>query len=150
MREVPTAEIHRSVLKNRVEFRDLRNSLLNKRLRPDYYPLQVATIAALTGPIDWMDERNKTSARRRDVVVEAWKKMGLEMMTPRATFYCWGRIPGGYASREFSSEFLEEGNVWMIPGSAYGEGGEGFVRISCAQSAERIAEAMERMEKFIS
>jgi len=44
MREIPTAEIHGSVLKNRVEFRDLRNSLLNKRLRPDYYPPITARI----------------------------------------------------------------------------------------------------------
>lgn len=115
-----------------------------------YYPLQVAAIAAFTGPIDWMDERNKTFAERRDVVVRAWQKMGLEMMTPKATFYCWGKIPHGYASREFCLRFLEEENVWIIPGSSYGERGEGFVRISCAQSAERIAEAMERMEKFIS
>ena len=115
-----------------------------------YYPLQVAAIAAMTGPVDWMDERNKLFAERRDVVVKAWKKMGLEMMTPKATFYCWGKIPQGYTSREFCLNFLEKGNVWMIPGSTYGERGEGFVRISCVQSVERIAEAMERMEKFIS
>jgi len=48
----------------------------------------------MTGPVDWMDERNKLFAERRDVVVKAWKKMGLEMMTPKATFYCWGKIAG--------------------------------------------------------
>ena len=45
---------------------------------------------------------------------------------------------------------LEEQNVWMIPGSTYGEAGEGYVRISNAQPAERLAEAMERIKKFIS
>ena len=115
-----------------------------------YYPLQVAAIAAMTGPVDWMDERNKLFAKRRNVVVKAWKKMGLEMMTPKATFYCWGKIPRGYTSTEFCSKLLEKEDVWMIPGSTYGEKGEGFVRISCVQSAERIAEAMERMEKFIT
>jgi len=115
-----------------------------------YYPLQVATIAALTGPVDWMEERNKSFAERRDVVVKAWKKMGLEMMTPRATFYCWGKIPDGYTSKEFCLKFLDESNVWVIPGSTYGEGGEGYVRISNAQPVERIAEAMERMRRFIS
>jgi LL-diaminopimelate aminotransferase len=114
-----------------------------------YYPLQVGAIAALNGPIDWMESRNRMFAERRDVVVNAWKKMGLDMMTPRATFYCWGQIPKGFTSRDFSFGFLEKGNVWMIPGSAYGAQGEGYVRISCAQPAERIAEAMERMEKFI-
>ncbi|MBW1701553.1 MAG: aminotransferase class I/II-fold pyridoxal phosphate-dependent enzyme [Deltaproteobacteria bacterium] len=115
-----------------------------------YYPLQVAAIAALTGPVDWMEERNKMYAERRDVVVSAWHKMGLEMLAPKATFYCWGKIPDKYTSKEFSFAFLEEGDVWMIPGSAYGERGEGYVRISCAQPVERIAEAMERMQKFIS
>ena len=60
-----------------------------------YYPLQVAAIAALTGPIDWMTEKNRIFAERRDVVVKAWRGMGLEMMSPRATFYCWGAIPKG-------------------------------------------------------
>jgi len=115
-----------------------------------FYPLQVAAIAAFTGPIDWMDERNKTFAERRDVVVRAWQKMGLEMITPKATFYCWGKIPHGYTSREFCLKLLQEENVWMIPGSSYGERGEGFVRISCVQPTGRIGEAMERIEKFIS
>jgi len=115
-----------------------------------YYPLQVASIAALSGPIDWMEERNKMFAERKDVVVKAWKKMGLEMMTPRATFYCWGEIPEGYTSQEFTVKLLEEANLWMIPGSAYGERGEGYARISNAQSVERIEEAMERMEKVMS
>jgi LL-diaminopimelate aminotransferase len=115
-----------------------------------YYPLQVATIAALTGAIDWMDERSKTFAERRDVVVGAWKKMGLEMMTPKATFYCWGKISPGYTAEEFCLKLLEEANVWMIPGPTYGERGEGFVRISCVQPTERIAEAMERVGKFMS
>ncbi len=114
-----------------------------------YYPLQVATIAALTGPIDWMEERNKIFAERRDVVVDAWKKMGLAMMNPRATPYCWGRIPEKYKSEEFCLELLDEHNVWMIPGSTYGKQGEGYVRISNTQPVERITEAMERVKSFM-
>ncbi len=115
-----------------------------------YYPLQMAAIAALTGPIDWMAEKNRVFAERRDVVVRAWRKMGLEMMSPRATFYGWGGIPNGYTSEEFCLRLLEEKSVWMIPGSTYGEKGEGYVRISNAQSAERLAEAMTRIEQFLS
>ena len=115
-----------------------------------YYPLQAAAIAAFTGPTDWMEERNKMFAERRDVVVEGWKKLGLDMMTPKATFYCWGRIPEGYVSKDFSFKLLEEANVWMIPGSTYGKNGEGYVRISCAQSSERLAEAIDRLENFLS
>jgi len=114
-----------------------------------FYPLQVATVAALTGPVGWMEERNEMFAERRDVVVKAWRKMGLKMMNPMATFYCWGQLPKDYQSREFCLQLLEQQNVWMIPGSSYGKNGEGYVRISNAQPVERIAEAMERIEKFI-
>jgi LL-diaminopimelate aminotransferase len=115
-----------------------------------YYPLQAAAIAALTGQTDWMEERNRTFAARRDVVVEAWKDMGLDMLMPRATFYCWGRIPGGFTSEEFCHKLLAKEDVWMIPGSTYGQEGEGYVRISNVQPIERIQEGMERIKRFIS
>jgi len=115
-----------------------------------YYPLQVASTAALTGPIDWMEERNRKFAERRDVVVKAWTDMGLNMPSPRATFYCWGEIPKSYTSQEFCFKLLEEIDVWMIPGSVYGEKGEGYVRIANAQPIDRITEAMERIKKFFS
>jgi LL-diaminopimelate aminotransferase len=115
-----------------------------------YYPLQAAAVAAMTGPIEWMDEKNRMFKERRDVVVNAWKQMGLEMQTPRATFYCWGKIPAGFKSKDFSFKLLEQSNVWMIPGSTYGSAGEGYVRISNAVPAERLEEAMDRMKKFIS
>ncbi len=76
------------------------------------------------------------------MVFNAWKKMSLEMLTPKATFYRWGEIPRGYTSQEFCLKLLAEQSVWMIPGSIYGKSGEGFIRISCAQSKERIAQAM--------
>jgi aspartate/methionine/tyrosine aminotransferase len=89
-------------------------------------------------------------AARRDIVVKAWREMGLQMMTPTATFYCWGVIPKGHSSADFCLKLLEKENVWMIPGSTYGKNGEGYVRISCAESVERIAEAMERIKRFLS
>lgn len=115
-----------------------------------YYPKQVAAIAALTGSIDWMEVRNKTFQERRDVVFSAFEQMGLAMMKPKATFYCWGAIPEGYKSRDFCSQVLEEADVWMIPGSTYGKNGEGYVRIACTQSIERVVEAMDRLKKFVA
>lgn len=115
-----------------------------------YYPLQLATIAALTGPADWMEERNDMLALRRDIVVKAWHNIGLDMLNPRATFYCWGRVPSGYLSEAFCLDLLKKKGVWMIPGSTYGKRGEGYVRISTTQSPERISEAMERITDFLS
>jgi LL-diaminopimelate aminotransferase len=114
-----------------------------------YYPMQLAAIAALNGPTDWMEARNKRFEERRDIVVSAFNEMGLEMMKPKATFYCWGAIAEGYNSRDFCFKALEEANVWMTPGSTYGKNGEGYVRIACTQSTEHIAEAMERLKKHV-
>jgi LL-diaminopimelate aminotransferase len=115
-----------------------------------YYPLQIATTAALTEPVVWMEERNRIFAARRKVVVEAWKDMGLEMLMPRATIYCWGRIPRDFTSEEFCHKLLDEENVWIMPGTNFGQGGEGYVRISNVQAVERISEAMERIKKSVS
>ena len=82
-----------------------------------YYPLQKAAIAALTGPVDWMEGRNRVFAERRDIVVRAWRQMGLDMAKPVATFYCWGKIPEGHRSTDFCMKLLEAEGVWMIPGS---------------------------------
>jgi LL-diaminopimelate aminotransferase len=114
-----------------------------------YYPKQLAAITALTGPVDWMESRNRVFQERRDVVVSAFNEMGLAMMKPKATFYCWGAIPEGYHSEDFCLKVLEEADVWMIPGSTYGRNGEGYVRIACTQPTERIVEAMERLKKLI-
>ncbi len=115
-----------------------------------FYPLQYAATVSMNGPSEWMAEKNAMFAERRDVVIAAWKKMGLSMQTPKATFYCWGRVPDGWTSRDFAFKLLEEKSVWMIPGSSYGPSGEGYIRISLAQSAERIQEAMDRMASFLS
>ena len=115
-----------------------------------YYPIQAAAIAALTGPVDWMKTRNSIFSERRDIVVSAFRAMGLAMINPKATFYCWGAISEGYRSRDFCLAALDEIDVWMVPGSSYGKNGEGYVRIACTQTAERIAEAMERLKGFVA
>ena len=72
------------------------------------------------------------------------------MMDPKAIFYCWGAIRKGYNSKDFYFTVLEEADGGMIPDSTYGKNGEGYVRIACKQSTERIAEAMEPRKKFMS
>ena len=63
---------------------------------------------------------------------------------PRATMYLWMPLPDGIASRDFADRLREEQGVIVLPGSGFGEGGEGFFRISFIQSPERIAEAAAR------
>jgi LL-diaminopimelate aminotransferase len=113
-----------------------------------YYPMQVASTKALNGPIDFMEGRNRTFQERRDVVVQGLRDIGLEVESPKATFYVWSTIPRGFTSHEFCFKVLDEANVWIIPGSMYGKCGEGYLRIALTHPAERLAEAMQRLKKF--
>jgi LL-diaminopimelate aminotransferase len=116
-----------------------------------FYPLQEAATAALNGPTGFMAERNRMFQERRDVVVQALKRMGLEVEKPRATFYVWAGIPKGFEnSRDFCFRVLDQIAVWMIPGSMYGKHGEGYFRIALTHFVERLQEAMERLAKFLS
>lgn len=115
-----------------------------------YYPLQVAATNALNGPADFMKERNQVFQQRRDVVVNGLRDIGLEVENPKATFYIWSTIPSGYTSQDFCFEVLEGANVWMIPGSMYGQYGEGYLRIALTHPAERLTEAMGRLRQFMS
>lgn len=115
-----------------------------------YYPIQVAATAALNGPIDFMEGRNKMFTERRDVVVDTLGKLGIKAARPKATFYVWAPVPKGHgSSKEFCFSFLEKEAVWMIPGSMYGQYGEGYFRIALTHSAERLGEAMARMARFL-
>ena len=116
-----------------------------------FYPLQVAATAALNGPTDFMKGRNQMYQKRRDIVVKGLTEMGLELENPRATFYVWASVPRGVKnSKDWCFKVLDEIAVWMIPGSMYGQYGEGFFRIALTHPVERLAEAMERLKRFLS
>jgi LL-diaminopimelate aminotransferase len=116
-----------------------------------YYPIQVAATAALNGPVDFMEGRNRMFTERRDVVADALSKLGIQASRPKATFYVWARVPEGYGtSKAFCFSFLEKEAVWMIPGSMYGQYGEGYFRIALTHPAERLGEAMARLARFLA
>jgi LL-diaminopimelate aminotransferase len=116
-----------------------------------FYPLQVAATAALQGSQDFMHARNWMYQERRDVVVKWLKKCGIDVESPKGTFYIWAPLPKGIKnSREWCLKVLDEIAVWMIPGSMYGKYGEGYFRIALTHPAERLAEAMERLSKYLS
>ncbi|MBW2618132.1 MAG: aminotransferase class I/II-fold pyridoxal phosphate-dependent enzyme [Deltaproteobacteria bacterium] len=116
-----------------------------------FYPLQVAATQALEGPSEFMEQRNLRYQERRDVVVSALVDMGIELETPKATFYVWAEAPQGYGnSKEFCFTVLDEIALWMIPGSMYGRYGEGYFRIALTHPAERLAEAMDRLKRFLN
>jgi LL-diaminopimelate aminotransferase len=84
--------------------------------------------------------------RRRDLVVEALRSIGLDAQAPKGTIYVWVPVPDGYDSASFCQLVLDQANVVVSPGSSYGPSGEGFIRISLSTPDERLREAIQRIE----
>lgn len=107
--------------------------------------IQFGAIEALTGPQESVHKLIKMYQKRRDILVEGLKELGWEVEKPKATFYVWATVPKGYTSAEFSIRLLLKKGIVVTPGSAYGEAGEGYIRIAFVASKDRLKEAVDRM-----
>jgi LL-diaminopimelate aminotransferase len=87
--------------------------------------------------------------RRRDLVIEGLARAGWEIPNPKATMFIWAPIPKGWTSRQISREILFKAGVVVIPGDAFGQEGEGYVRIALVQEEERLMEAVRRIADFL-
>jgi LL-diaminopimelate aminotransferase len=87
---------------------------------------------------------------RRDATLTALRANGFEAETPRATMYIWVPLPEGIASAAFQQRAIEEVGVVVLPGSAFGLGGEGFFRIALTTATPRLVEAAERLGKVLA
>ena len=88
--------------------------------------------------------------RRRKFIVEGLQDIGIPCLEPNGAFYVFPDVSGfGMTSDEFCEKLLDEGKVAIVPGSAFGLGGEGYARISYAYSVKHISGALERMEAFV-
>lgn len=110
--------------------------------------IQEAAVVALTGDQTWLESRNAIYQERRDIILEGLAAAGIKARKPLATLYIWAEVPEGYSSAEFADELLTEQGVSFAPGSAYGECGEGYLRISVGMATPLVREAMERLKKF--
>jgi len=112
---------------------------------------QIAGIAALTGPQDDVDRMVAAFRERREVMVEGLNRIpGFRCLKPKGAFYAFPNIEGtGMSSRELAHYLLEEAGVAVLSGTAFGEYGEGFLRLSFANSIENIQKALERIEKAL-
>ncbi|MBI3628042.1 MAG: LL-diaminopimelate aminotransferase [Candidatus Rokubacteria bacterium] len=113
-----------------------------------FQAIQEAGVAALTGPQDVPERYRTTYQERRDIVVQGLRTLGWEVDVPRATFFVWAPVPTGGDSRAFATRLLEEAGVVVTPGVGFGPSGEGFYRVALTLGADRIAEAMERLQKL--
>jgi LL-diaminopimelate aminotransferase len=110
---------------------------------------QEAAIAALTGDQTWLAGRNAIYQARRDLCAAALRDAGFDVTAPRATIYLWVRIPAHeVSSAAWCHDVLEATGVSLTPGTAFGEGGEGYFRLALTAPEERLAEAMDRITRF--
>jgi LL-diaminopimelate aminotransferase len=112
--------------------------------------IQIAGVEALSGPQGPLQRMNETYSRRRDLVVDALREIGVEVSAPKGTIYVWAPVPAGHTSTSFAEKVLEEAAVVVSPGSMYGPSGEGFFRIALTAPDDRIEEAVERMREHLA
>ncbi|MBM7867197.1 aminotransferase class I/II-fold pyridoxal phosphate-dependent enzyme [Heliobacterium gestii] len=131
--------------------REVLAVLANLKSNIDYgvfKAVQWAAVAALRGPQAMVEENAKAYQRRRDVLVDGLARIGWQMDKPKASMFVWAPVPEGFASSfAFAEELLRETGVLVVPGNAFGERGEGYVRIALVVSEERLAEAVDRIAK---
>jgi LL-diaminopimelate aminotransferase len=111
--------------------------------------IQEASVAALASDQSSVAQMCEIYRRRRDVLVEALRAIGVEVNSPKGTIYLWARVPEGQTSAAFCERVLEEAAVVISPGSAYGPSGEGFIRMSLTVPDDRLNEAAERIARLV-
>ncbi|HEX6533767.1 MAG TPA: aminotransferase class I/II-fold pyridoxal phosphate-dependent enzyme [Gemmatimonadaceae bacterium] len=115
-----------------------------------FLAVQYAGAAALDSWAEFVPGNVATFQARRDAAAAAFREAGFVGETPRATMYLWLALPAGMASAPFASELLETEGVVVIPGSSFGGGGEGFIRVSLTTSPERLREAAARAGRVLA
>ncbi len=112
---------------------------------------QYAAIEALRNGDEDIAEMKGHYNMRRLFLLDAFKSMGIHCFEPLGAFYAFPNVGElGLSSEEFCRRFLEEYRVAIVPGNAFGDSGEGFVRISYAYSLDHLNKAMDRLDKFVT
>ena len=112
---------------------------------------QHAAVEALTAGKNDAEPMKKEYIQRRDYIIEKMTDLGFEIIKPDGAFYIFARIPAGYNQDSFAflKDFAYKKAVAFIPGAAFGQYGEGYVRLSYAASMGTIREAMKRLEEYM-
>jgi len=106
-------------------------------------------VAALESWEEWVPTNVAEFQRRRDAGVTALRSAGFDVEVPRATMYLWVAVPDGWTSESFAHRGLDEQGVAILPGTALGWGGEGYVRLALTVPAERMREAADRLGRLL-
>ncbi len=118
-----------------------------------FTPVQVAAATALNGSQDCVQEIRDTYQKRRDVLINSMARSGWNIPIPKASMFAWAPIPEKYirkGSLEFAKELMLKADVAVSPGVAFGEFGEGFVRVGLVENEQRIRQAAKNIKRLLS
>jgi len=115
-----------------------------------FTPIQVASIIAMRNCEDFVAEQAKVYQSRRDVLVDGLRRIGWEIESPRAGMFVWAKVAekhlAGQGSIDFSLRMIDEAEVAISPGRAFGENGEGYVRIALVENEMRMKQAIRQLD----
>ena len=118
-----------------------------------FTPVQVAAAAALNGSQDCVETIRNTYKNRRDVLITTMGRSGWTIPEPKASMFAWAPIPEKYKNKgslEFAKDLMMNADVAVAPGLAFGEYGEGYVRIGLVENEHRIRQAAKNIKKLLS
>jgi alanine-synthesizing transaminase len=133
---------------------DLVHALARIKSYHDYgsfTPIQVASIVALDGPQDCVEDIRLTYQRRRDVMVKGLHDIGWRVEIPKASMYVWAKIPDYYAalgSIGFTKHLLEQAKIAVAPGIGFGDHGDDHVRIALIENESRLRQALRGVKEM--
>jgi alanine-synthesizing transaminase len=135
--------------------RDMISALKRIKSYLDYgmfQPVQIASIIALNGPYDCVQEIAETYRQRRDVLVDGLDRIGWHIEKPKATMFVWARIPEQYrkmGSVEFSKMLIKTAKVAVSPGMGFGEYGDEYVRFALVENTHRTRQAIRGIKHIL-
>lgn len=118
-----------------------------------FQPIQIASVIALRGPQDCVQEISKIYERRRNVLIKGLKQAGWVVEPPKATMFTWAEIPDPFkkmGSLEFCKLLIKEGGVAVSPGIGFGEGGDNYVRFALVENEHRIRQATKGIKRVLN
>jgi LL-diaminopimelate aminotransferase len=110
--------------------------------------IQLAGVAAIEGPQDYIKSMCDIYQERRDILVDGLVSLGWSPIKPKATFYVWIKTPAKTDSISFAARLLKQANIVATPGVGFGKYGESYIRMALTVPKERIKEALERLKKI--
>jgi len=121
-----------------------------------FQAIQIAAIIAMRDGDDFVRRQAKIYQKRRDVLVAGLRKLGWDVETPRASMFVWARIKPehlarfGGRSEALCMALVDEAEVAMTPGAAFGDGGEGYVRLALVENEQRIRQALRQLDRVLN